>query len=155
MTNDKPASPAQKTKTCRKCGRTLPTPEFYGSPINRDGCRRQCKDCEKAANRERARIKRQASPGEPALVTLSPGVSPGAPPDAQPPHYGRLSKLPLQPYAEVAAQAETMARTISLLRGFYAEAYNQGLKAGRRLALEKIRATLELEETEKGGAVSW
>ena len=141
MTNDKPASPAQKTKTCRKCRRTLPTPEFYGSPINRDGCRRQCKDCEKAASRERARIKRQASPGpqppapgEPALVALSPGVSPGAPPDAQPLHYGRLSKLPLQPYAEVAAQ---------------------GFKAGRRLALEKIRTTLELGETEKGGAISW
>ena len=159
MTNDKPASPAQKTKTCRKCGRTLPVTEFYECLTRRDGYRPQCKDCERAATRERSRIKKQASASpqagatapatdtiEPALVTLSPGVSPGAPPDARP-HYDRLSKLPPRPYAG-AAKVEVITKIMSLINEFLSDAYNKGLVAGRREAMEKIRAALE------GGAIS-
>ena len=69
MTNDKPASPAQKTKTCRKCGRTLPVTEFYECLTRRDGYRPQCKDCERAATRERSRIKKQASASPQAVVS--------------------------------------------------------------------------------------
>lgn len=190
-----------KTKHCNGCGRTLPITEFYETLHNKSGLRPQCKECERARTRRRSAAIKAAKQsgatqpcaqpptqpvssrrdaetqgkilGEPALVTLSPGVSPGAPPEAQPPRrtdnltslvppprrgdnrgeqpqpppVGRLFKLPPRPYAETAAQDEAMTKIMSLLRDFRAEAYEQGLMAGHRLALEKIRSTLELEET--------
>lgn len=168
------SAPAGQTKTkhCNNCGRTLPITEFYESRTRRDGLRSQCKACEKART-ARNRVKwlarqAKASPSsarpdqlppqpaavkpetlEPALVTLSPGLSPGAASDAQP--SDRLSKRPLRSYAEAASKDEIFGKIKTLLDSIWAEAYEQGLKSGHRMALEKICMTLALEPG-NGGA---
>lgn len=40
------------TKVCPKCGRELPTTEFYGNRHNKDGLQDKCKDCQREWNRE-------------------------------------------------------------------------------------------------------
>lgn len=40
------------TKTCTKCGRTLPLSDFYADKKNTDGHRSWCKDCCKELNKE-------------------------------------------------------------------------------------------------------
>jgi len=47
------------TKVCPKCGRELPTTEFYGKKHNKDGLQDKCKDCQRDWNREYQRRKRE------------------------------------------------------------------------------------------------
>lgn len=47
------------TKVCPKCGRELPTTEFYGNKHNKDGLQDKCKDCQREWNREYARRKKE------------------------------------------------------------------------------------------------
>lgn len=51
-------------KTCNRCGRELPTSEFYAQSSNKDGLFHQCKSCVRAANL--ARYHEAPSPREPA-----------------------------------------------------------------------------------------
>lgn len=46
------------TKVCPKCGRELPTTEFYGNKHNKDGLQDKCKDCQRDWNREYNRRKK-------------------------------------------------------------------------------------------------
>lgn len=46
------------TKVCPKCGRELPTTEFYGNRRNKDGLQDKCKDCQREWNREYVRRKK-------------------------------------------------------------------------------------------------
>jgi len=48
------------TKVCPKCGRELPTTEFYGNKHNKDGLQDKCKDCQREWNRESYRKKKEA-----------------------------------------------------------------------------------------------
>lgn len=48
------------TKVCPKCGRELPTTEFYGNKHNKDGLQDKCKDCQRAWSRESYRRKKEA-----------------------------------------------------------------------------------------------
>ena len=41
-----------RTKKCPKCGRELPTTEFYTNCHNKDGLQDRCKDCQRDWNRE-------------------------------------------------------------------------------------------------------
>lgn len=45
------------TKKCAKCGRELPTTEFYTNIRNKDGFQDRCKDCQREWNREYQRKK--------------------------------------------------------------------------------------------------
>lgn len=47
------------TKVCPKCGRELPTSEFYGNKHNKDGLQDKCKDCQREWNREYLRRKKE------------------------------------------------------------------------------------------------
>lgn len=47
------------TKVCPKCGRELPTTEFYGNKHNKDGLQDKCKDCQREWNREYHRRKKE------------------------------------------------------------------------------------------------
>lgn len=47
------------TKKCPKCGRVLPTTEFYGNKNNKDGLQDKCKDCQREWNREYQRRKKE------------------------------------------------------------------------------------------------
>ena len=46
-----------RTKKCPKCGRELPTTEFYTNCHNKDGLQDKCKDCQREWNREYQRRK--------------------------------------------------------------------------------------------------
>lgn len=46
-----------RTKKCPKCGRELPTTEFYTNIRNKDGFQDRCKDCQREWNREYQRKK--------------------------------------------------------------------------------------------------
>ena len=46
-----------RTKKCPKCGRELPTTEFYTNCHNKDGLQDKCKDCQREWNREYQRKK--------------------------------------------------------------------------------------------------
>ena len=46
-----------RTKKCPKCGRELPTTEFYNNCHNKDGLQDKCKDCQREWNREYQRRK--------------------------------------------------------------------------------------------------
>ena len=48
---------AVPTKKCAKCGRELPTTEFYTNIRNKDGFQDRCKDCQREWNREYHRKK--------------------------------------------------------------------------------------------------
>lgn len=48
---------AVPTKKCAKCGRELPTTEFYTNIRNKDGFQDRCKDCQREWNREYQRRK--------------------------------------------------------------------------------------------------
>ena len=48
---------AVPTKKCAKCGRELPTTEFYTNIRNKDGFQDRCKDCQREWNREYQRKK--------------------------------------------------------------------------------------------------
>ena len=48
---------AVPTKKCTKCGRELPTTEFYTNIRNKDGFQDRCKDCQREWNREYQRRK--------------------------------------------------------------------------------------------------
>lgn len=43
----------QKTKVCSKCGRELPTSEFYTSKRSKDGLQNYCKECQQTYNKSR------------------------------------------------------------------------------------------------------
>ena len=45
------------TKKCPKCGRELPTTEYYANCHNKDGLQDKCKDCQREWNREYHRRK--------------------------------------------------------------------------------------------------
>ena len=45
------------TKKCAKCGRELPTTDFYTNIRNKDGFQDRCKDCQREWNREYQRKK--------------------------------------------------------------------------------------------------
>lgn len=45
------------TKKCHKCGRELPTTEFYTNCHSKDGLQDKCKDCQREWNREYQRRK--------------------------------------------------------------------------------------------------
>lgn len=47
------------TKICPKCGRELPTSEFYGNKHNKDGLQDKCKDCQREWNREYLQRKKE------------------------------------------------------------------------------------------------
>ena len=47
------------TKKCHKCGRELPTTEFYSNCHNKDGFQDKCKDCQRAWNREYQKRKKE------------------------------------------------------------------------------------------------
>jgi transposase-like protein len=47
------------TKKCPKCGRVLPTTEFYGNTRSKDGLQDKCKECQKEWNAEYQRRKRK------------------------------------------------------------------------------------------------
>ena len=47
------------TKKCSKCGRVLPTTEFYSNKHNKDGLQDKCKDCQRDWNREYQRRKKE------------------------------------------------------------------------------------------------
>lgn len=55
------------TKKCAKCGRELPTTEFYTNIRNKDGFQDRCKDCQREWNREYQRKKAE----EKKLATLN------------------------------------------------------------------------------------
>ena len=46
-----------RIKKCPKCGRELPTTEFYTNCHNKDGLQDKCKDCQREWNREYKRRK--------------------------------------------------------------------------------------------------
>ena len=48
-----------KTKVCPKCGRELPTTEFYGNKHNKDGLQDKCKECQSKWNSEYQKRKRE------------------------------------------------------------------------------------------------
>ncbi len=43
----------ESVKTCSKCGRVLPTSEFYSHKEHTDGLRSECKECTKRQNQDR------------------------------------------------------------------------------------------------------
>lgn len=47
------------TKVCPKCGRELPTTEFYSNRCNKDGLQDKCKDYQREWNREYVRRKKE------------------------------------------------------------------------------------------------
>lgn len=47
------------TKKCPKCGRELPTTEFYTNIRNKDGLQDKCKDCQREWNREYNKRKKE------------------------------------------------------------------------------------------------
>lgn len=47
------------TKKCPKCGRELPTTEFYTNIRNKDGLQDKCKDCQSEWNREYHKRKKE------------------------------------------------------------------------------------------------
>lgn len=47
-------------KFCRKCGRTLPTSEFYMKRKSKDGLQDFCKECHKAENQARYKERKKA-----------------------------------------------------------------------------------------------
>ena len=47
------------TKKCPKCGRKLPTTEFYTNCRNKDGLQDKCKECQSEWNREYHRRKKE------------------------------------------------------------------------------------------------
>ena len=47
------------TKKCPKCGRELPTTEFYTNIRNKDGLQDKCKDCQREWNREYHKRKKE------------------------------------------------------------------------------------------------
>ena len=50
-----------ETKVCSKCGRELPTTEFYALKTSKDGLQSCCKKCHCAATTEAARKRREKS----------------------------------------------------------------------------------------------
>lgn len=50
-----------RTKKCPKCGRELPTTEFYTNRHNKDGLQDKCKDCQREYQRKKAKKKKIAA----------------------------------------------------------------------------------------------
>lgn len=48
-----------RTKKCPKCGRELPTTEFYTNCRSKDGFQDKCKECQREFNREYQRRKKE------------------------------------------------------------------------------------------------
>lgn len=48
-----------QTKVCAKCGRELPTTEFYVNRHNKDSFQDRCKDCQREWNREYNKKKKE------------------------------------------------------------------------------------------------
>lgn len=70
-----------ETKVCKKCGRELPTTDFYVNKHQKDGLQTYCKECHckattDAARRRRAKAKAEeeskASKDAPVIPTLTP-----------------------------------------------------------------------------------
>lgn len=67
-----------ETKVCTKCGRELPTTEFYALKTSKDGLQSYCKRCHCAATteaarkrRERKRAEGEAAKNAPVIPTLA------------------------------------------------------------------------------------
>lgn len=48
-----------QTKLCPKCGKVLPTTDFYANSHNKDGLQDKCKECQKKCNREYHKKRRE------------------------------------------------------------------------------------------------
>lgn len=59
------------TKVCKKCGKELPTTEFYNNRANKDGLSDYCRECTKAYNKEHCNkaTKAKTIKEEPARVS--------------------------------------------------------------------------------------
>lgn len=68
-----------ETKVCSRCGRELPTSEFYAQKNTKDGLQAYCKKCHCTATteaarkrRERKRAEAEAAKNAPVIPTLTP-----------------------------------------------------------------------------------
>ena len=57
------------TKKCPKCGRVLPSTDFYGNKRSKDGLQDKCKECQKEWNTEYKRRKLKEKVNEDACDT--------------------------------------------------------------------------------------
>lgn len=66
------AANCTQTKTCNKCGRTLPVTEFDRAKDTKDGYDRRCKDCKAKTYRDRKTVASQTIPTElPKVITAT------------------------------------------------------------------------------------
>ena len=61
-----------KTKRCPKCGRVLPTTEFYAKASSSDGLQTCCKECQKEQQRKRTVFRLHPKGCNPDLAGFTP-----------------------------------------------------------------------------------